>query len=424
MRSEARRARPTSWRPPPTAPRQGASVASPASRTRSAASHGGASLIWSSTTHGWRDHRIAMAPGGWRALDERLVHIAYGPPHDSSAIHDEVIAALDAAGPSAPRLEALRVLATEAGEALRTGDLVRIRASAHGGDRGPDGAPPGARVRRRAGAHRTAPERRRRSAGRSTAPAGRAARSASSAATRATVSGSVPKRAASGTSRSTCTSRQWEPRRGSATGEGGRPPLEEGSHALGVVLGGEALLEGARVRRRCADPLARHRVVDEPLGAPRRRTGRRRGSARLPPAPPRRGRRAAPPATRTRSARPRVASISSPESSSRSAAVGPTSRGSRKLPGPGVGHQAPLHEHPTEPRPVGRDPHVALRGELRAHAHRRAVHRRDDGLRAARQGPASDAAGRRSSPRSLARPPASRRAPPGRSPRRTRHRRP
>ena len=53
------------------------------------------------------------------------MHIAYGPPHDSSAIHDEVIAALDAAGPSAPRLEALRVLATEAGEALRTDDLAR-----------------------------------------------------------------------------------------------------------------------------------------------------------------------------------------------------------------------------------------------------------------------------------------------------------
>ncbi|MET0523619.1 MAG: hypothetical protein ABWZ91_02390 [Nocardioides sp.] len=91
---------------------------------QAAAAHGGASLIVVDYPRLVR-HPIALAPDGWRALDERLVHIAYGPPHDSSAIHDEVIASLDAAGPSAPRLEALRVLAAEAGDALRSGDLAR-----------------------------------------------------------------------------------------------------------------------------------------------------------------------------------------------------------------------------------------------------------------------------------------------------------
>ena len=89
-----------------------------------AAAHGGASLLAVDYPRLER-HAIAMAPGDWQALDERLVHIAYGPPHDSSAVHDEVIAALDAAGPSAPRLEALRVLAADAGEALRSATSAR-----------------------------------------------------------------------------------------------------------------------------------------------------------------------------------------------------------------------------------------------------------------------------------------------------------
>ena len=257
MRSEARRARPTSWRPPPTGPRQGGSVARPASRTRWRLPR------WrqphrSSTTHGWRD-----APSPWPQVTGRPSTSAsctspMEHPHDSSAIHDEVIAALDAAGPSTPRLEALRVLAAEAGEALRTRRPRPVRASAHGGDRGPDGPPPGARVRRRAGliegSNRGGAglegQRRRRRGRLAQRPLPRPERPRAGR-LRARRLGHQPLDLPTSASRGL--------RRGSATGEGGRPPLEEGSHALGVVLGGEALLErspGAQEVRRSLPAIA------------------------------------------------------------------------------------------------------------------------------------------------------------------------
>ncbi|MGK2948775.1 MAG: hypothetical protein ACSLFP_09385, partial [Acidimicrobiales bacterium] len=59
------------------------------------------------------------------SLQDRLVHVAYGEPHDSSAVHEEVIAALTDEGPAAPRLERLRRLADEAAGALASADLER-----------------------------------------------------------------------------------------------------------------------------------------------------------------------------------------------------------------------------------------------------------------------------------------------------------
>ena len=90
-----------------------------------AAAHGGAGLIEVVDYPMLERRAIAVAADDWQALDERLVHIAYGAPHDSSAVHGEVIAALGAVGSSTPQLESLRVLAAEACAGLRTGDLVR-----------------------------------------------------------------------------------------------------------------------------------------------------------------------------------------------------------------------------------------------------------------------------------------------------------
>lgn len=58
-----------------------------------------------------------------RELDERLAHVAYGGPHDSSAVHESVIADLRRVGPAEPRLAALRELAGAAVDALTAGDL-------------------------------------------------------------------------------------------------------------------------------------------------------------------------------------------------------------------------------------------------------------------------------------------------------------
>lgn len=90
---------------------------------QAAAAHGGANLIdivrYPRTTVRRLDLPVALAV----ALDARLAHVAYGGPHDSSAVHIEVIGALADEGPSAPRLERLRQLAAAAGRALAAEDL-------------------------------------------------------------------------------------------------------------------------------------------------------------------------------------------------------------------------------------------------------------------------------------------------------------
>lgn len=86
-----------------------------------AAAHGGANLIdvdYPSATVTPIDLAAVRV-----ALDDRLLHVAYGGGHDSSAVHEQVIAELEAGGTGAARLERLRVLAGEAHRALVAGDL-------------------------------------------------------------------------------------------------------------------------------------------------------------------------------------------------------------------------------------------------------------------------------------------------------------
>jgi D-glycero-alpha-D-manno-heptose-7-phosphate kinase len=68
---------------------------------------------------------VALPAGVAAALDERLAHVAYGAPHDSSAVHEDVIAVLEGEGASSPRLAHLRRLAGEAEAAVAAGDLER-----------------------------------------------------------------------------------------------------------------------------------------------------------------------------------------------------------------------------------------------------------------------------------------------------------
>ncbi len=87
-----------------------------------AAAHGGANLIEVDypATH---VRPIALAPAVREALDEQLLHVAYGGRHDSSAVHEQVIAELESEGAGAARLEQLRRLARDAHAALVAGDL-------------------------------------------------------------------------------------------------------------------------------------------------------------------------------------------------------------------------------------------------------------------------------------------------------------
>ena len=88
-----------------------------------AAAHGGINVVEIDRYPHAAVRPVAVGDGVVAALDDRLVHVAYGAPHDSSAVHEEVIAALSAEGPAAPRLEQLRRLAVEAEHALTIGDL-------------------------------------------------------------------------------------------------------------------------------------------------------------------------------------------------------------------------------------------------------------------------------------------------------------
>jgi D-glycero-alpha-D-manno-heptose-7-phosphate kinase len=68
---------------------------------------------------------VDLGPDGWRALRERLAVVYLGRAHDSSAVHGEVIAALEGAAPAVvdARLAPLRHAAADGAEALRRGDL-------------------------------------------------------------------------------------------------------------------------------------------------------------------------------------------------------------------------------------------------------------------------------------------------------------
>jgi D-glycero-alpha-D-manno-heptose-7-phosphate kinase len=66
---------------------------------------------------------IAIPDARWRELEKRLVLVYLGRSHDSSVLHEQVIRDLETAGPDAPALEALRQAATDARDAVSSGDL-------------------------------------------------------------------------------------------------------------------------------------------------------------------------------------------------------------------------------------------------------------------------------------------------------------
>ena len=108
MRSAVTSARRAPSPPRPTERRWSGSGASPASRTSAQPRTAGRTSSTSSATRTRSARPVAVSATLGATLDRRLVHIAYGSPHDSSAVHDEVIAVLAEEGPSSPRLERLR----------------------------------------------------------------------------------------------------------------------------------------------------------------------------------------------------------------------------------------------------------------------------------------------------------------------------
>ena len=74
-------------------------------------------------------HPVAVAPAVTAALEHRLVLVALGHPHRSSAIHDEVIARLTTTGAGSEALEALRGLARRSAAAVAHGDLEGLGAA-------------------------------------------------------------------------------------------------------------------------------------------------------------------------------------------------------------------------------------------------------------------------------------------------------
>jgi D-glycero-alpha-D-manno-heptose-7-phosphate kinase len=87
------------------------------------AAHGGATWIAVERYPQATVTPVALGAGVGEALDRRLVTAYLGRPHASSAVHEQVIAALGAEGPDAPRLARLRDLAAQARAALVAGDL-------------------------------------------------------------------------------------------------------------------------------------------------------------------------------------------------------------------------------------------------------------------------------------------------------------
>jgi D-glycero-alpha-D-manno-heptose-7-phosphate kinase len=66
---------------------------------------------------------VTLADATWAQLDRRLLVVFLGRRHDSSAVHDKVIAELEGEGPGSPRLEVLRDCARRGHDALAVGDL-------------------------------------------------------------------------------------------------------------------------------------------------------------------------------------------------------------------------------------------------------------------------------------------------------------
>jgi D-glycero-alpha-D-manno-heptose-7-phosphate kinase len=66
---------------------------------------------------------VAVSDELWWELERRLLLVSLGAAHDSSALHEQVIARLADAGPEAPALRDLRLCAARSRDALLVGDL-------------------------------------------------------------------------------------------------------------------------------------------------------------------------------------------------------------------------------------------------------------------------------------------------------------
>jgi D-glycero-alpha-D-manno-heptose-7-phosphate kinase len=70
--------------------------------------------------------QIQVPEAMWRELERRLVLVFLGKTHSSSAIHEQVIAGLEAAGSNAAPLAALRQAAEQSRDALYAGDFIAL----------------------------------------------------------------------------------------------------------------------------------------------------------------------------------------------------------------------------------------------------------------------------------------------------------
>lgn len=70
--------------------------------------------------------QIRVPDAIWWELERRLALIFLGRTHSSSAVHEQVIAALEREGDASPRLDALRRCAVRARDALYAGDFAAL----------------------------------------------------------------------------------------------------------------------------------------------------------------------------------------------------------------------------------------------------------------------------------------------------------
>jgi len=87
------------------------------------AAHGGISFIAMDDYPESRVKRVRVDKPVWDALNRRLALVYLGRPHESSALHEQVIARLEAGGPQMGVLRGLARAAEEAMGALEHGDL-------------------------------------------------------------------------------------------------------------------------------------------------------------------------------------------------------------------------------------------------------------------------------------------------------------
>ncbi len=88
-----------------------------------AAAFGGINLIRIDTYPETTVTRLDVTPSITAELERRMLLVYLGAPHDSSAIHEAVIADLSRAGPTASQLTVLRETAEQSAHALLGGDL-------------------------------------------------------------------------------------------------------------------------------------------------------------------------------------------------------------------------------------------------------------------------------------------------------------